>query len=60
MTPKNDRAGILNAFAETIRNEIAPALFPSGRDNISTLAIVEAAIRSSLQGGASTEIETLH
>jgi predicted dehydrogenase len=58
--PKNDRAGILHAFAETIRSGIAPAFFPSGRDNLSTLAIVEAAISSSLQGGASTEIGILH
>ncbi len=57
---KYDRAGVLNAFALTIRTGRAPAFFPSGRDNLSTLAIVQAAIRSSLQGGASTQIETLH
>jgi predicted dehydrogenase len=56
--PKSDRKGVLNAFAETIRSGTAPSFFPSGRDNISTLAIVEAAIRSSLQGGASTQIAT--
>jgi predicted dehydrogenase len=57
---KNDRTGVLNAFAETIRSGTAPSFFPSGRDNISTLSIVEAAIRSSLQGGASTQIGAPH
>jgi predicted dehydrogenase len=57
---KYDRLGVLNAFAVAIRSGTAPSFFPSGRDNISTLSIVEAAIRSSLQGGASVQIETLH
>jgi predicted dehydrogenase len=58
--PKYDRLGVLRAFAVAIRSGTPPSFFPSGRDNISTLSIVEAAIRSSLQGGASVQIETVH
>ena len=57
--PKYDRLGVLNAFAVAIQSGTAPSFFPSGRDNISTLSIVEAAIRSSSQGGASVQIGTL-
>jgi predicted dehydrogenase len=55
-----DRFGVLNAFAVAIRSGTAPSFFPSGRDNISTLSIVEAAIKSSLQGGASVQIANAH
>ena len=58
--PKYDRLGVLNAFALAIRNGIPPSFFPSGRDNLSTLSIVEAAIRSSSQDGASVQIGTFH
>ncbi|MBV9272406.1 MAG: Gfo/Idh/MocA family oxidoreductase [Verrucomicrobia bacterium] len=57
---KYDRLGVLSAFAIAVRSGTAPSFFPSGRDNLSTLSIVEAAIKSSLQGGASVPIETLH
>jgi predicted dehydrogenase len=57
--PKYDRLGVLNAFAVAVRSGIAPLFFPSGRDNISTLLIVNAAIKSSLNGGASVEIKDL-
>jgi hypothetical protein len=60
LMPKTDRKGVLHAFAETIQSGTAPSFFPSGRDNIATLSIVEAAIRSSLQGGASTQIAMPH
>jgi predicted dehydrogenase len=53
---KYDRLGVLNAFAVAIRSGIPPAFFPSGRDNLSTLSIVDAAIRSASQGGASVKI----
>jgi predicted dehydrogenase len=54
--PKYDRMGVLNAFATAIRTGTAPQFFPSGRDNLSTLSIVEAAIKSSQQRGASVQI----
>jgi predicted dehydrogenase len=57
---KYDRLGVLSAFAIAVQNGTAPSFFPSGHDNLSTLSIVEAAIKSSLQGGASVQIETLH
>ena len=57
---KYDRLGVLNAFAVAIRSGTPPPFFPSGRDNIATLSIVEAAIRSSSLGGASVKIETVH
>jgi hypothetical protein len=56
--PKYDRLGVLNALAVAIRSGTAPSFFSSGRDNMSTLSIVEAAIRSSLQSGASVHVET--
>jgi predicted dehydrogenase len=58
--PKYDRLGVLNAFAAAIRSGTPPSFFPSGRDNLSTLSIVEAAIKSSSLGGASVKIETVH
>jgi len=58
--PKYDRLGVLGAFAVAIQSGTPPSFFPSGRDNISTLSIVQAAIKSSLQGGASVKIETVH
>jgi predicted dehydrogenase len=57
--PKYDRLGVLNAFAVAIRSGTPPSFFPSGRDNLATLPMVEAAIRSSSQGGASVKIETV-
>lgn len=57
---KYDRLGVLHAFGVAIRSGTPPLFFPSGRDNISTLSIVEAAIRSSSLGGASVKIETVH
>lgn len=49
--PLNDRAGVLEAFAETVRTGTAPADFPTGRANLGTLAMVEAALRSATAGG---------
>jgi predicted dehydrogenase len=58
--PKHDRSGVLGAFAEAIQTGCEPPFFPSGRDNLSTLAIVEATLRSSAAGGASVKIERFH
>jgi predicted dehydrogenase len=58
--PKYDRVGVLNAFAVAIQSGTAPSFFPSGRDNMSTLSIVQAAIKSSLQSGASVQIGSIH
>jgi len=57
---KFDRIGVLAAFAEAIRTGTEPRFFSSGRDNISTLSMVEATLRSASQGGASVRLETLH
>jgi predicted dehydrogenase len=59
-TPKHDRAGVLSAFAETVQTGCEPKFFPSGRDNLATLAIVEATLRSSAASGASVKIERFH
>jgi predicted dehydrogenase len=56
--PKHDRVGILAAFAEAIRTGTESQFFPSGSDNLSTLSIVDATLRSSSQGGASVRLET--
>jgi len=50
--PLNDRAGVLEAFAETVRTGTPPTDFPTGRSNLGTLAMVEAALRSAAAGGA--------
>lgn len=50
--PLVDRGGGLAAFAEAVRTGREPDFFPSGRANIGTLAIVEAALRSAADGGA--------
>ncbi|MBV9733763.1 MAG: hypothetical protein JO275_13385 [Verrucomicrobia bacterium] len=57
---KYDHLGVLNALTVAIRSGTPPAFFPSGRDKISTLSIVEAAIRSSSLGGASVKIESVN
>ena len=50
--PLNDRAGVLEAFAETVRTGSPPADFPTGRANLGTLAMVDAALRSAKAGGS--------
>jgi len=54
--PNYDRIGVLAAFAEAIRAGTEPPFFPSGRDNLSTLAIIDATLRSSAAGGASVQV----
>lgn len=56
--PLHDRAGVLGALAQTLRTGIEPPHFPSGRMNLGTLAMIEAALTSAGQGGASVRIET--
>ena len=55
--PLHDRAGVLAALAQTLRTGTEPAHFPSGRVNGGTLAMIEAALKSASQGGASTQVE---
>ena len=50
--PLHDRAGVLAALAERLRSGIEPAYFPSGRANLGTLGMIEAALRSAASGGA--------
>jgi predicted dehydrogenase len=47
-----DRAGTTAAFAAAIASGTTPPGFSSGRDNVRSLALVEAAIRSAESGGA--------
>ena len=54
--PLSDRAGVLEAFAQTIRTGAAPVDFPTGRANLGTLAMVEAALRSAKAGGAPAQL----
>lgn len=46
-----DRAGTLNAFAQAIETGSEPDLFASARNNLGTLAIIEAAVQSAKQNG---------
>jgi len=44
-----DRAGCLSAFAETVTTGRPPRHFSSARDNIGSIALVEAAVRSATE-----------
>ena len=57
--PLHDRAGVLAALAQTLRTGKEPDHFPSGRTNVGTFAMIEAALKSAAAGGASTKLETL-
>ncbi len=48
--PHLDRAGCLAMFRDVVETGVAPAHFSSGRDNINSLAMVEAAVLSSQSG----------
>ncbi|MFI5015051.1 MAG: Gfo/Idh/MocA family protein [Hyphomicrobiales bacterium] len=50
------RRGVLAAFATAIRTGREPVHFPSGRSNIATLAVIEAALESSALAGTSVRI----
>jgi predicted dehydrogenase len=54
--PLPGRSGVLAAFAKALRSGVEPPLFSSGRDNIHTLAVVEAALRSAATGGATVRL----
>lgn len=55
--PLHDRAGVLGALAQTLRTGIMPPYFPSGAVNLGTLAMIEAALKSASQGGASVRLD---
>jgi predicted dehydrogenase len=57
--PLHDRAGVLAALAERLRTGVEPPFFPSGRANLGTLAMIEAALRSAADGGASVRLEAI-
>ena len=55
--PHIDRAGTTDAFARTILEGREPPRFSSGRDNLQSLALVEACVRSAEAEGAWAELE---
>ncbi|MCL6608340.1 MAG: Gfo/Idh/MocA family oxidoreductase [Geminicoccaceae bacterium] len=57
--PFPDRAGTIAAFAEAILAGEPPAGFPTGADNLASLATVAAAVRSAARGGARVRIAEL-
>jgi predicted dehydrogenase len=57
--PLHDRAGVLAALAEAIRSGKEPAFFPSGRANLGTLMMIEAAIKSAANGGAPVRLDSI-
>ncbi|NNG03309.1 MAG: Gfo/Idh/MocA family oxidoreductase, partial [Inquilinus sp.] len=57
--PLVDRAGCLAAFADRVAGVAEPPHFPSGRDNLHSLAMVEAAIRSAGDGGRPVAVAAL-
>jgi predicted dehydrogenase len=54
-----DRAGTTDAFARAVHEGREPLPFSSGRDNLKSLAMVEACIRSAEAGGAWVELATI-
>ncbi|HTJ57798.1 MAG TPA: Gfo/Idh/MocA family oxidoreductase [Devosiaceae bacterium] len=57
--PLHDRAGVLAAFAQTLRTGGEPPFFPSGRANLGTLSTIEAALKSAANGGASVRLDSI-
>lgn len=51
-TGRRDRPGVLAAFAEAIRTGREPAYFTSGRNNLGTLEIIDATLKSAAARGA--------
>ena len=49
---RRDRPGVLQAFSEAIRTGREPAYFTSGRNNLGTLEIIDATLRSAAARGA--------
>jgi len=49
--PHHDRAGAIAAIAEAVRSGTTPPHFPSGEDNIHSLALVKACTLSASRGG---------
>jgi predicted dehydrogenase len=54
-----DRAGVLTAFAQAILKGVVPPCFSSGRDNLGSLALVEACRRSAAGRGQPVRIAEL-
>jgi predicted dehydrogenase len=52
----HDRMGVLAAFATAVRTGREPPYFPSGRSNVLTLAVIEAALQSSAITGTSVRV----
>jgi predicted dehydrogenase len=56
MSEEHDRAGALAAFARAVLTGVEPPRFSSGRDNLGSLALVEACRLSAARGGAPVRI----
>ena len=54
---EHDRAGALATFARAILTGVEPPRFSSGRDNLASLAMVEACRRSASSGGAPVRLD---
>lgn len=54
-----DRAGTTAAIAAAIGNGTPPPFFSSGRDNLGSLALVEASIRSAAEGGKPVRLDSV-
>jgi predicted dehydrogenase len=56
MVDEHDRAGAIAAFARAVSTGVEPPRFSSGRDNLGSLALVEACRLSAARGGAPAPI----
>jgi predicted dehydrogenase len=56
-TPLTDRAGALGGFVDWVRTGEAADGLSTGRDNVRSLALMHAAIRSAAEGGRLVSIE---
>jgi predicted dehydrogenase len=55
----SDRAGTIAAMADAVRSGVMPPRFCSGRDNLMSLALVQASILSTQRGGDWVTIEEI-
>jgi predicted dehydrogenase len=59
MFPEHDRAGTIAAFARAVLSGTVPPRFSSGRDNVGSLALVEACRLSAARGGCAVRLDEL-
>ena len=57
--PLKDRKGALDAFRQWVENDVEPEALSTGADNLRSLALMFAAIRSAREDGAPVRVADL-